>query len=100
MKIKKICKWCGKEFATQDKLRKYCNKSCTMNAREEAILKKSQLCWRCAYAIGGCSWSDRLKPVQGWKAKLTTRKEHDGYVFKSYRILSCPQFKSDLEIRR
>ena len=47
-----------------------------------------QICWRCIYATGGCSWSDKLKPVSGWDATKITK-----CGMETYQIKSCPQFE-------
>ena len=54
-------------------------------------VEKPQLCWGCAKACGGCSWSKRFEPVPGWTAVpplLCGR-------IPSYRITECPEFVSD-----
>lgn len=60
---------------------------------------KTQLCWTCARACGGCSWSAEFKPVRGWKAKKTKlyvdRGEHNKHYTTSYRIKECPLYKDD-----
>ena len=69
--------------------------------RERGLTKKTRkrqtLCWQCAKACGGCSWS-RLahKPVDGW-----TAERRDIYIqnkpdpLESYIVESCPEFVSD-----
>lgn len=43
------------------------------------------LCWDCAKALNrGCSWSADSEPVEGWKAKKTSR---------GYCVRSCPEFE-------
>lgn len=60
------------------------------------------LCFDCANACGGCSWSEldpktmrpRFVPVEGWDAIYIDRdffRAGNG----SYEVLSCPQFKPD-----
>lgn len=69
------------------------------------IAPHSQLCWDCANACGGCSWSGidpvthkpRFEPVPGWKAKPTRTERSTGMgrkkrVLTSYAIRSCPEF--------
>lgn len=55
------------------------------------------LCWDCANACGGCTWSSRLQPVRGWQAEETEIIIYrNGYVREgSYRVISCPQFYRD-----
>ena len=48
------------------------------------------LCWDCAYATGGCRWSDKLKPVKGWTANRTHKKEFDSWV-----VIECPELLRD-----
>jgi len=48
------------------------------------------ICWECANATGGCSWSKRLIPVKGWKAIPTTKQ-----TTNSYAVYECPKFKRD-----
>lgn len=52
------------------------------------------ICWDCAKATGGCSWSDELKPVDGWTAapcQASQRfKPYDSYV-----VIRCPMFDRD-----
>lgn len=50
-------------------------------------MSEKQLCWGCQNAIGKCSWSRELKPVDGWVAE-----EHPK---GRYEIYSCPQFIPD-----
>lgn len=58
------------------------------------------LCWSCANATGGCSWTARdpepdkimFKPVEGWEARESTFK---GYRYEcgSYHVMKCPQYR-------
>lgn len=50
------------------------------------------LCWDCANATGGCSWSQSFEPVEGWKAE---REENKLGIGESYRVEECPLFKRD-----
>lgn len=53
----------------------------------------ANLCWDCANAVLGCSWSKRFIPVKGWDAEeipATERKPYSTYIVKA-----CPQFKRD-----
>ena len=52
------------------------------NDRQQA----ETICWDCARAYGGCSWSATLEPVPGW----TTRKQGNGED-----VVTCPQFVAD-----
>lgn len=53
--------------------------------RRNAVGTHDSLCWHCRNALGGCSWSMRFEPVEGWDAKHTKR-------YNSYKVYSCPQF--------
>ena len=78
-----------------------------MNHKQKDICGVKQvyrltLCWSCANATGGCSWTARdpetgaitFKPVEGWKARKTTLK---GYRHEntSYHVIKCPEYKED-----
>lgn len=54
--------------------------------RKNAVGSHDSLCWHCKYALGGCSWSDGFKPVEGWDAKHTPR-------YSAFKVYNCPQFK-------
>ena len=61
---------------------------------------KTQLCWTCARACGGCSWSDgTFTPVKGWTAKKVTmyvdRGDYETHRTETYRITACPLYKDD-----
>ena len=61
------------------------------------------LCWICANAVPnadgtrGCSWSQELKPVEGWEAE----KVYNSNVARvarpdfSYKVIKCPEFEND-----
>lgn len=54
-----------------------------------------QLCWTCKNACnGGCSWSKEFKPVDGWTAEKTTIPVNGEYA-ETYKIIKCPEYKSD-----
>jgi hypothetical protein len=57
---------------------------------------RETLCWECARATGGCSWSREFIPVKGWKAKKTKIKDERYYrYYSSYLVLKCPLFVPD-----
>ena len=64
--------------------------------------KPLTLCWSCAKACGGCSWSDgTFTPVPGWTAEPTVLQ---GYKLKcglapmeSYHVTACPLFEDDTD---
>jgi len=51
------------------------------------------ICWGCANAYSGCSWSKNFKPVEGWKAKKTTVNLGGRGNEESYMVYECPMFK-------
>ena len=53
---------------------------------------KEQPCWTCQNACGGCSWSDCLQPVEGWKVERVKKKT---VPEQGYRILFCPEYVPD-----
>lgn len=56
-------------------------------------MSKFTLCWECERATGGCPWSDRLLPIEGWKAirvKATSTRPYSTYL-----VIECPGFKRD-----
>lgn len=62
----------------------------------------STLCWHCANACGGCSWTGRdehgalqFKPVEGWTAVPTEVSVSAGKSQPSYRVIECPEFLPD-----
>lgn len=64
-------------------------------AAEDAY-QSMQPCWNCQNFAGGCSWSRRFEPVEGWRAieVIKEAKPHaPGYT--SYKILYCPEFVHD-----
>lgn len=57
---------------------------------------KATLCWYCQRAVGGCSWSRKFKPVEGWDAIPTKIwYGHKAEPLQSYIVKSCPQFLGD-----
>ena len=57
------------------------------------------LCWDCANATGGCSWSDYWEhsPVPGWIAIPTKLKLNNETNGSSYAVISCPEFIRDAQ---
>jgi predicted nucleic acid-binding Zn ribbon protein len=89
----KHCVVCGKWFVTTSKKKDTHSKECSKvyRAMNKEKKQKDQLCWSCANATGGCSWSSKLQPVEGWNAIEVMVKEKDGYAFRTYKIMSCPK---------
>ena len=56
--------------------------------------KDEQLCWSCANACCGCSWSRWYEPVDGWTAEKTVIVQA-GYRTESYKVTACPEYESD-----
>ena len=59
----------------------------------------TSLCWECANAYGGCSWTGidetgkvMFQPVEGWDAVETTISLGGRRMDKSYKVISCPEF--------
>ena len=69
----------------KEKLQKY-----AVQGPPKRIPRKVQFCWDCVHAVPdethGCSWSNFLKPVEGWQAEKTDI---------SYHVISCPLFEKD-----
>lgn len=49
-------------------------------------MAKTTKCLDCKNATGGCSWSEKLEPIKGWKAEARP---------EGYFVNSCPQFVRD-----
>ena len=72
-----------------------------------AYADKTNICFRCKNACGGCSWSEldpdtlkpRFEPVPGWTAKkvmLNVGTNRKGRCFvETYQITGCPLFVKD-----
>ncbi len=65
--------------------------------------QSTSLCWSCANACGGCSWTEKndeneikFEPVPGWKAKKTkvVMASYKDYrkVTESYHVIACPLY--------
>lgn len=53
----------------------------------------ANICFDCARACGGCSWSRRFKPVPGWTAQRATLPGGmSGTRIDTYQITACPQY--------
>ena len=58
--------------------------------------KNATLCWECKKASGGCSWSKKFVPVEGWDA--TPTKVWVGHTsakpyIDSFHVNECPEFE-------
>ena len=60
-------------------------------------MAKHTLCWDCAKACGGCSWSNHLEhlPVPGWQAEDTKVRMNNDTYEPSFIVLACPEFDRD-----
>lgn len=64
---------------------------------------KTNICFDCKKACGGCSWSERFEPVPGWKAKKVVQKSiinKKVRVCDTYQIAACPLFERDEKRQR
>lgn len=52
------------------------------------------LCWNCKNCFGGCSWSEKFEPVEGWNAERTLIK-YFNVVTPSFLVRDCPLFVED-----
>lgn len=60
----------------------------------------STLCWKCGNACTkGCSWAEKLEPVDGWDAAYSPVKTGWGETIDSYIVFGCPEYKQDARIR-
>lgn len=62
---------------------------------EAHFYKKPSLCWKCKNATGGCSWSNRLQPVEGWTASEEAEPQYISEKMRSipnYRVIDCPEY--------
>lgn len=91
MIIVKVCEYCGEKFLTKSKTKACCSMSCARQLTLEKRMEYGQLCWHCAKACGGCAWSDKDLPVEGWEAEGTVVKDEEGQ-FESYHVKKCPEF--------
>lgn len=58
--------------------------------------RRQSICWDCQKAYGGCSWSKRFEPVEGWTAKksyLSNGKKRK--ITDTFAISDCPEFVQD-----
>lgn len=60
------------------------------------VRKRVQLCCYCKNFAGGCSWSRRFQPVEGWTATRTLinhgRNGEKDRITESYLITKCPEY--------
>jgi len=65
----------------------------TYNIKVKSSQRIDTLCWKCANACGGCSWSDKFKPVQDWNVTPTKLYVTKNKKTNSYIVHECPCFK-------
>lgn len=53
------------------------------------------LCWDCKKYVDGCSWARAGKPVEGWEAIPTVKKQMHLEPLNSFLVLKCPGFERD-----
>ncbi len=56
---------------------------------------KQTLCWCCAKAVnGGCSWSNKFEPVDGWRAEPSTVRSNITGTPRvaTWLVIECPEF--------
>ena len=57
------------------------------------VTESKTICWNCSKACtAGCSWSERLEPVDGWTVEETISKNGSTGI----TVLSCPEFVKEL----
>ena len=60
--------------------------------------KPETICFKCDNAKGGCPWSDRFEPVDGWTAEETLVNYGDQvHVTSSYCVSDCPMYTPDAD---
>lgn len=90
---------------TPEAVRKYVRYTLRLTRKEDRIQRAvmgKTLCWDCAKAVCGCSWSIDFTPVEGWDAiptKLTAQHRDTGEI-DSFCVIDCPEFVSDKERKK
>ena len=70
---------------------------------QECYRKPMTLCWSCAKACGGCSWSDgSFTPIPGWtaiktKVRVSDRQDDPNRYADSFHVVECPLFEDDTD---
>lgn len=67
---------------------------------QQVTYKKKEepsICFDCANACGGCTWSRCLEPVEGWEAVISPKPSSRGRYahIPDYKVVKCPEFKPD-----
>lgn len=76
-----------------------------MMALEEYLVPagtRTNICFDCQRACGGCSWSRNFEPVLGWEAKPSKLHSAGGRKREvwGYHITACPLFLRDARRNR
>lgn len=87
-------------FRLDELIRRYPPREKKQKKAPKVEFQSTQLCWTCANACGGCSWSAKFQPVPGWNAEPVIIRNHldrgpENFSAKSYKIYACPQFRAD-----
>ena len=92
MKYKNECQTCGKIFITKNKEKKFCCSNCKKTAARLRKDECDQPCWSCKNAVANCLWIREFKPINGWEVEPVYKKGKDGYIRRTYKIISCPSY--------
>lgn len=91
----KKCEQCKKSFVSLSPRQRFCTIKCRKENEKtrarENFVKIDQLCWECAKATGGCSWSASFKPIKEWTV-TPVHKIDAGRQVDTYCITACPEF--------
>jgi len=70
-----------------------CKRTAPVSLRHRSKNSHDTLCWSCQKALGQCSWSSNLTPVNHWCA-IPTFIANDNE--SSFFVIRCPEFVSDV----
>lgn len=60
---------------------------------------RMNICCGCENFAGGCPWSERFEPVEGWDAKMVSLRMSEGRAVKTYTIKGCPLYEEDARFK-
>ena len=70
-----------------------------MEAERRKCVSQANICFSCANACGGCSWTGtdekgrlRWEPVPGWTAKKVIMRLGNHKTTETYHITACPLY--------
>ena len=73
-----------------------------MEADRRESVSQANICFSCARACGGCSWTGidakgklRWEPVPGWTAKKVKMRLGNHKVTDTYHITACPLYSHE-----